>query len=196
MQGKNFLSKRKAIYWLLDDLLMKEHILTGGEERSDGAEQIKKIHTDEREIVGGILSRFKEIPQSVRRGILLFMAGTVLAPVAASGEESWKKHFGYQGWEAHFGVGEKVGESSKGTGTSLEQQIKAAALQERQRIQKVDELYRQKLHQIRLTHIDLAARDHAIRQLDEWRQNEYLRAWLQREVEVHAAKARHQQYGK
>jgi len=42
--------------------------------------------------------------------------------------------------------------------------------------------------------IDLAAQGKAIQRLDRWRTNEYLKAWLEREVEAHAAKVKSRQY--
>ena len=73
---------------------------------------------------------------------------------------------------------------------------KAAEFEEKRRMVEIDEEYRQRLFNINLSVVDIAARNDAIRQLDAWRTDQYLRAWVEQAVKVHAAKVKSGMYEK
>ncbi|MBI4033518.1 hypothetical protein HY379_00785, partial [Candidatus Saccharibacteria bacterium] len=133
------------------------------------------------------------VPASLKRGIMVLVAaGAIFSATEAGAGEAWQKQYGYEGWQKHYGYGE----TKKGGGAPmLEGATKAADFEEARRMQEVDRRYQEELHRVRLTVIDLAARDQAIQRLDQWRTNEYLKAWMEREVKAHAAKVKSRQYG-
>jgi len=71
-----------------------------------------------------------------------------------------------------------------------------AEIEERQRIQEIDDRYQAELHKIRLTVIDPVQRNAAIRQLEERRTNGYIKAWLEKEVKIHAAQVKSGEYNR
>ncbi|MBI2037222.1 MAG: hypothetical protein HYT14_02580 [Candidatus Liptonbacteria bacterium] len=162
------------------------------EEGRERAEFRLKIEQDEQTMMGGVLSKLNEVPASLKRGIMvLAAAGAIFSATEAGAGEAWQKQYGYEGWQKHYGYGE----AKKESGTTMrEGAVKAADLAEARRVQEIDQQYQQKLHQIRLTVIDPAARDQAIQRLDQRRTNEYLKAWMEREVKAHAAEVKSRQY--
>jgi len=162
------------------------------EEGRERAGFCAKIMEDEHAMMGGVLSKLNEVPKSLKRGIMVLVAaGAIFSATEAGAGEAWQKQYGYEGWQKHYGYGE----TKKEGGTAmLKGATKAADFEEGRRMQEVDQRYQQELHQIRLRVIDLAARDQAIQRLDQWRTNEYLKAWLEREVKAHAAEVKSRHY--
>jgi len=154
------------------------------EEGRERAEFRLKIEQDEQTMMVGVLSKLNEVPS-------LVAAGAIFSATEAGAGEAWQKQYGYEGWQKHHGYGE----AKKESGTTMrEGAVKAADLAEARRMQETDRRYQEELHKIRLTVIDLAALDKAIQRLDQWRTNEYLKAWLEREVKAHAAEVKSRHY--
>ena len=162
------------------------------EEGRERAEFRLKIEQDEQTMMVGVLSKLNEVPSSLKRGIMVLVAaGAIFSATEAGAGEAWQKQDGYEGWQKHHGYGE----AKKESGTTMrEGAVKAADLAEARRMQETDRRYQEELHKIRLTVIDLAALDKAIQRLDQWRTNEYLKAWLEREVKAHAAEVKSRHY--
>ena len=164
------------------------------ESKESRAEFAAGMRAEEDGMIGGVFSKIEKVPESLKRGIMgLMAAGVLFSATEASAQETWKKHFGYEGWQKQYGYGEVEKKSESGV---LEGMITAADMAEVRRIREVDDIYQKKIHEIRLSVINSVAQAREIKKLDQWRLDQYRNAWLEREVAVHAAKIKSGQYQK